>query len=138
MSGWDVPPSAEQLAAAATAALSVPGIAPLLNAPPPAAMGAPPPAAVSGSIHPSRLGLVAGPTPSFAAPQFPAAAHFNPGMLGNPATVRQARRLYTGNLPMPINEFELRALFNSAFAAAFPQQPPGDAVVSVYLNMEKK
>ena len=132
VSGWDVPPSAEQLAAAAAAALTVPGIAPLLNQPPSLpASAAPSAAVVSGSIHPSRLGMVAGPTPSFSTPALPS-------MLINPATARQARRLYVGNLPLPINEFELRALFNSAFAAAFPQQAAGDAVVSVYLNMEKK
>lgn len=55
----------------------------------------------------------------------------------NPAT-RQARRLYVGNLPMPISDAELRIFMSEAYKRANPGHTPGEPVISVYLNMEKK
>ena len=51
---------------------------------------------------------------------------------------RQARRLYVGGLPIPISEPELKQFFDAAMKQAFPDLPPGDSVVSIYLNLEKK
>ena len=128
VTGWDVPPTAEQAAAAAAATLnSSSGIAPII--PPPA-----PAPATSGMIHPSRLGLV-----PLSASASPASSYTSaPPAFSNPALQRQARRLYVGNLPLPVAEHELRQLFNTSFPAAFPSVPPGDCVLSVYLNVEKK
>jgi len=57
---------------------------------------------------------------------------------GNLPGTRQARRLYVGGIPIPIGEVELKQFFDVAMRSAFPDLPPGDSVVSVYLNLDKK
>ncbi|KMS93573.1 hypothetical protein BVRB_030110, partial [Beta vulgaris subsp. vulgaris] len=47
------------------------------------------------------------------------------------------RRLYAGNLPHT-TEHDLMHFFNVAMRTALVDQPAGDSVVSVYLNMEKR
>jgi len=69
-----------------------------------------------------------------------------PGAIGSQPAVntsnlpgtRQARRLYFGNLPMPISEAELKSFVDDAMKKTFTDLPPGESVVSVYLNMDKK
>jgi hypothetical protein len=122
---------------------------------------------VSGSIHPSRMpqlgnlpGAVGG---SYQQPGggFPGMQQQMPpqglGMIpphlqalmggggsggmpapGNLPGTRQARRLYVGGCPLPITENEIRQFWNEAMKTAFPDLPPGDSVVSIYLNVEKK
>lgn len=51
---------------------------------------------------------------------------------------RQARRLYVGGIPIPISENELKVFFVEAMRSAFPDLPPGECVVSIYLNLDKK
>lgn len=51
---------------------------------------------------------------------------------------RQARRLYCGNLPPSVTDQDLRLFFNQVMQECNPQHAPGDAVLSVYLNVEKK
>lgn len=71
----------------------------------------------------------------------PAVAPVVPHMLSQTLNqqVRQSRKLYVGNVPPPsLNEESLRVFFNQAMAAANPSSDGGDAVVSVYINNEKK
>ena len=51
---------------------------------------------------------------------------------------RQARRLYVGGIPIPVQEMEMKQFFDAAMKSAFPDLPPGDSVVSIYLNLDKK
>jgi splicing factor U2AF subunit len=53
---------------------------------------------------------------------------------------RQARRVYVGNIPTGIAEFELRSFFNTEFVRNFSQfaQPNGaDSVISAYIGQGK-
>ena len=56
-----------------------------------------------------------------------------------PQQTRHARRLYIGQLPEAgCTKDDLRTFFNAAFVAVAVKPPVGDAVVDVYLNIEKR
>lgn len=58
--------------------------------------------------------------------------------MNNSAATKTARKLYIGNLALGCNEMELEHFFNSLMKMCHKGAPPGNSVVSVYLNMEKK
>ncbi|CAM6002499.1 unnamed protein product [Sphagnum balticum] len=121
VSGWDVPPTAEQLAAQRLALIQGQTGAPI---PPPMPMPNAP--STSGTIHPSRQ------------QQLPFAQSFNGGAPANGSgPVRQAKRLYVGNLPVPVGEAELKTFFSRSYSAAHPRSQP-ECVTGIYLNLEKK
>lgn len=51
---------------------------------------------------------------------------------------RHARRLYVGNLPPDTSESEIGGFFSAAMERSGGAETPGPAVVSVYLNLEKR
>jgi hypothetical protein len=51
--------------------------------------------------------------------------------------IRQSKRLYVGNIPLGITEDELGQFFNETFVKNNALTSPGDAVVSVQINVEK-
>jgi len=52
---------------------------------------------------------------------------------------RAGRRIYVGNLPLHVKEMELRDFFNAAMVAAQgPDRKPGDSVLGVFLNLQKR
>jgi len=51
---------------------------------------------------------------------------------------RHARRLYVGNLPPDTSESEIGSFFSAAMERSGGAESPGPAVVSVYLNLEKR
>jgi splicing factor U2AF subunit len=85
-------------------------------------------------MNPSALAMAGGAMPSMGGGGG-ASVSTTPSNL--PGT-RQARRLYVGNLPMPLTEQELKLFFCDAMRTAFPDLPGGESVVSIYLNHEKK
>ena len=122
VSGWDVPPTAEQLAAQRAALLQGQTGAVI---PPPMPM--PSAAATSGMIHPSRQQQL-----PFANTSFNNGAPANGGV-----PVRQTKRLYVGNLPVPVGEAELKTFFSRSYSAAHPRSQ-AECVTGIYLNLEKK
>jgi len=64
------------------------------------------------------------------------------GMMGAGGVVDnvKARKLYVGNLPleMSIQENTMKDFFNTAMKAAFPNEPAGDPVESVWMSGERK
>jgi len=105
------------------------------------------PAGFSG-VHPARLSMISG---GGAAPSFGGPSPFNnqnaASMLGGGGggaagalsqATRQARRLYVGGILPGTREDDVRVFFNRAMATANLNHEPGDSVVSVYLNHEKK
>lgn len=59
--------------------------------------------------------------------------------LGSPQhATRHARRLYVGNLPANTNDVEVGDFFNRALIHARGVTSPGNPVLSVYLNLEKR
>eukprot|EP00172_Hildenbrandia_rubra_P000376 Plantae.Rhodophyta-Hildenbrandia_rubra.ctg1175.p1 GENE.Plantae.Rhodophyta-Hildenbrandia_rubra.ctg1175~~Plantae.Rhodophyta-Hildenbrandia_rubra.ctg1175.p1 ORF type:complete len:477 (+),score=114.89 Plantae.Rhodophyta-Hildenbrandia_rubra.ctg1175:4935-6365(+) len=66
------------------------------------------------------------------------------GMLGGAGAVgagvgmRQARRLYVGNLPADATETEVTTFFNDAMIRSGGVDGPGPPIVSVYLNLDKR
>lgn len=55
-----------------------------------------------------------------------------------PQTTRHARRLYVGNLPPDTTEPQIEDFFNRALQASKGIETPGNAVISVYTNLEKR
>jgi splicing factor U2AF subunit len=51
---------------------------------------------------------------------------------------RPARRLYVGGLPDDVAEIDIQHFFNGHMMRLAPHSPPGDVVLSIYLNREKK
>ena len=56
----------------------------------------------------------------------------------NEAFSRHARRLYVGNLPVDTMEVQVESFFNRALQAAKGVEMPGNPVLSVYLNRDKR
>jgi hypothetical protein len=55
------------------------------------------------------------------------------------AATRHARRVYVGGLPPSANEATVATFFSNALAAVGGAQPvPGEPVLNVYMNQEKK
>lgn len=54
------------------------------------------------------------------------------------AQTRQARRLFVGNIPHETKEDDLKNFFERVMAGAEMSTVPGEVVLSVYLNVEKK
>lgn len=51
---------------------------------------------------------------------------------------RHARRLYVGNLPADTTDVQIADFFNRALVASKGVESPGDPVISVYINLEKR
>jgi len=52
---------------------------------------------------------------------------------------RAGRRVYVGNLAVKVKEAEIRDFFNAVMiAASGPERKPGDAVLGVFLNQQKR
>ena len=51
---------------------------------------------------------------------------------------RHARRIYLGGLPPTVDESRLGVLFNQALTSIGGLTAPGDPVVNVFINQEKK
>ncbi|GBG62104.1 hypothetical protein CBR_g28575 [Chara braunii] len=74
----------------------------------------------------------------FSFPQFPGLPAMPPQAMTQQAT-RHARRVYVGGLPPLANEQSVATFFSTAMAAVGGNTAgPGDAVVNVYINQEKK
>ena len=53
--------------------------------------------------------------------------------------ILHSRRVYVGNLPHGVTDQEIREFFNATMIAAQDvNREPGDAVVGVYLNSQKR
>lgn len=66
-----------------------------------------------------------------------------PGMYGAGADIlhitRQARRLYIGNVPVGSNQEDLKAFLNATITEAQGNdRKPGDAILSVYINQQRR
>ena len=98
---------------------------------------------VGGAGIPPGMNVAAGGMPTgFSAPIHPGAhpGNLGSGLLPNQQATRHARRVYVGNLPVPINEPKLATFFNNALHAigGTVAQLSGDPILNVYINMEKK
>ena len=98
---------------------------------------------VGGAGIPPGMNVAAGGMPTgFSAPIHPGAhpGNLGSGLLPNQQATRHARRVYVGNLPVPINEPKLATFFNNALHAigGTVVQLSGDPILNVYINMEKK
>lgn len=115
ISGFDMaPPSSAMLSSAAAFAGQLPGAAPTIP-----------------GMFPNMLQLTPG-QPLGAIPVMPMQA------MTQQAT-RHARRVYVGGLPPTANEQSVATFFSHVMAAiAGNTAGPGDAVVNVYINHEKK
>ena len=51
---------------------------------------------------------------------------------------RHARRIYLGGLPPTVDDVRLGILFNQALTSVGGLSAPGDPVVNVFINQEKK
>ena len=95
-------------------------------------------------IPPGMNVSVAGAPSGFSGPP-PGYANAHPGNLGlnpvpNQQATRHARRVYVGNLPGTVTEPKVAAFFNNAMHAigGTVAALPGDPVLNVYINYEKK
>ncbi|XP_059456172.1 splicing factor U2af large subunit B isoform X2 [Corylus avellana] len=115
ISGFDMaPPASALLAGAATAAGQIPGTSPTIP-----------------GMFPNMFPLATG-QPFGALPVMPVQA------MTQQAT-RHARRVYVGGLPPTANEQSVATFFSHVMAAIGGNTAgPGDAVVNVYINHEKK
>ncbi|XP_042382754.1 splicing factor U2af large subunit A-like isoform X2 [Zingiber officinale] len=113
ISGFDITPPAASLLPDATAAGQLSGATPVIP-----------------GIFPNMFPLAAGQIPTF--PMMPVQA------MTQQAT-RHARRVYVGGLPPSANEQSVAIFFSQVmFAIGGNTAGPGDAVVNVYINHEKK
>lgn len=53
-------------------------------------------------------------------------------------STRHARRLYVGNLPSDTTEIQIEDFFNRALQASHGVESPGNPVISVYTNLDKR
>ncbi|PUZ45830.1 hypothetical protein GQ55_8G255900 [Panicum hallii var. hallii] len=112
------------------------------DAPPPQAMGStfpviPTPSQLPGSSLPGIGGMFPNMLP------FGVAGQFNPLVIQPQAMTQQAtrhaRRVYVGGLPPSANEQTVAVYFNQVMAAIGGNTAgPGDAVLNVYINHDKK
>ncbi|XP_015890215.3 splicing factor U2af large subunit B isoform X2 [Ziziphus jujuba] len=113
ISGFDMAPPASAMLAGAAAAGQIPGASPTIP-----------------GMFPNMFPLATG--------QFPALPVMPVQAMTQQAT-RHARRVYVGGLPPTANEQSVATFFSQVMAAIGGNTAgPGDAVVNVYINHEKK
>ncbi|EPR59685.1 RNA recognition motif-containing protein [Toxoplasma gondii RUB] len=54
------------------------------------------------------------------------------------AQSRHARKVYVGNLPVPVTQAEVQQYFNELLTTLLPKKVPGDTIVHVYVNPSRR